>query len=89
MTAGVLAGWLAEKGGCDGAERLDLRYPVLEMFRTAGTRPREAETPTAPWFTPVYILGTLAGVCCWESYLGRKKQPWKFHGCREGVSYSS
>lgn len=88
VTAGLLAGWLAEKGAVMVLSGWIYGIPLWRCSELLA-RVHGGGDPTAPWFTTVYILGTLAGSLLLGIVFGQKKQPWKFHGCREGVSYSS
>lgn len=72
VTAGLLAGWLAEKGGVMLLSSWIYDIPLWRGSELLA-RIHGGGDPTAPWFTPVYILGTLAGCFLLGVVFGHKK----------------
>lgn len=60
VTMGLLAGWLTEKGSVMVLSSWIYGIPLWRVSELLA-RVHGGGDPTAPWFTPVYILGTLAG----------------------------
>lgn len=72
VTAGLLAGWLAEKGAVMVLSGWIYGIPLWRCSELLA-RVHGGGDPTAPWFTPVYILGTLAGSLLLGIVFGQKK----------------
>ena len=67
-----LAGWLAEKGAVMVLSGWIYGIPFWRCSELLA-RVHGGGDPTAPWFTPVYILGTLAGSLLLGILFGQKK----------------
>ena len=72
VTAGLLAGWLTEKGTVIVLSSWIYDIPLWRVSELLA-RVHGGGDPTAPWFTPVYILGTLAGCFLLGTVFGQKK----------------
>ena len=60
LVAALLAGWLTEKGSVMVLSSWIYGIPLWRVSELLA-RVHGGGDPTAPWFTPIYILGTLAG----------------------------
>lgn len=72
VTGGLLAGWLAEKGAVMALSSWIYGIPIWRSAELLA-RVHGGADPTAPWFTPGYILGTLVGCVLLGVGFGHKK----------------
>lgn len=81
VTVGLLAGWLAEKMAVMVLSSWIYGIPLWSASELLA-RIHGGGDPTAPWFTPTYILGTLVGCLLLGSAFGQKNSRGTLHGCK-------
>lgn len=81
VTVGLLAGWLAEKAVVMVLSSWIYGIPLWRASELLA-RIHGGGDPTAPWFTPTYILGTLVGCLLLGSAFGQKNSRGILHGCK-------